>query len=90
MTTKRPLKRLWQDRDISTLSFNERVLQEAEDERNPPETGLLERELKRIKNARLYLVPASPDTRGHGTTASAKWWKHQLQELLQTAPKKAM
>jgi len=35
MTTTRPIKRLWQDRDISTLSFNERVLQEAEDERNP-------------------------------------------------------
>ena len=66
------------------------AINSADDERNPPETGLLERELKRIKNARLYLVPASPDTRGHGTTASAKWWKHQLQELLQTAPKKAM
>jgi len=35
MTTARHMKRLWQDRDISTLSFNERVLQEAEDERNP-------------------------------------------------------
>ncbi len=35
MKPARPLKRLWQDRDISTLSFNERVLQEAEDERNP-------------------------------------------------------
>ena len=35
MTRARHMKRLWQDRDISTLSFNERVLQEAEDERNP-------------------------------------------------------
>ncbi len=66
------------------------AINSADDERNPPETGLMERELKRIKNAKLYLVPASADTRGHGTTASAKWWKHQLQELLQSAPKKAM
>ncbi len=66
------------------------AINSADDERNPPETGLMERELKRIKNAKLYLIPASADTRGHGTTASAKWWKHQLQELLQTAPKKAM
>ncbi len=66
------------------------AINSADDERNPPETGLMERELKRIKNAKLYLIPASADTRGHGTTASAKWWKHQLQELLQNAPKKAM
>lgn len=66
------------------------AINSADDERNPPETGIMERELRRVKNARLYLVPASADTRGHGTTASAKWWKHQLQELLQTAPKKAM
>ncbi len=66
------------------------AINSADDERNPPETGLMERELKRIKNAKLYLVPASADTRGHGTTASAKWWKYQLQELLRSAPRKAM
>jgi homoserine O-acetyltransferase len=36
------------------------------------------------------MVPPSADTRGHGTTANARWWKHQLQEFLQTAPKRAM
>jgi homoserine O-acetyltransferase len=54
----------------------------ADDERNPPELGTMERELKRIKNASLYLIPASPDTRGHGTTGQAKWWKHQLPAFL--------
>jgi homoserine O-acetyltransferase len=39
----------------------------ADDERNPPETGIMERELKRVKNGRLYLIPASEDTRGHST-----------------------
>ena len=35
----------------------------------------MERELKRVKNAKLYLIPPSEDTRGHGTTGMAKFWK---------------
>jgi len=58
-----------------------------DDERNPPESGLMERELKRIKNAKLHLIPASTDTRGHGTTSNAKFYKKKVQELLATAPK---
>ena len=50
----------------------------ADDERNPPETGIMERELK---SAKLYLIPASEETRGHATTGMAKFWKQQLQEL---------
>ena len=60
----------------------------ADDERNPPETGLMDRALKEIKNARLYLIPASSETRGHLTTGAAGFYKQQLQELLQTAPKR--
>ena len=62
----------------------------ADDERNPPETGIMERELKRVKNGRLYLIPASEDTRGHGTTGNSKFWAKQLGEFLQTVPKRAM
>ena len=62
----------------------------ADDERNPPETGIMEREIKRVKNGRLLLIPASDQTRGHGTTGMAKFYKQQLQELLQTAPQRAM
>jgi homoserine O-acetyltransferase/O-succinyltransferase len=58
----------------------------ADDERNPPETGLLEREIKRVKNGRMYVIPASEDTRGHGTTGQAKFWKAQLQEFLPATP----
>jgi homoserine O-acetyltransferase len=60
----------------------------ADDERNPPETGIMERELKRVKNGKLFLIPASENTRGHGTTAQAKFYKQQLMELLETAPKR--
>jgi homoserine O-acetyltransferase len=66
------------------------AINSADDERNPPETGVMERELKRVKNARLYLIPASEDTRGHGTTGMAKFWKQQLQDFLQAAPRRAM
>jgi len=61
-----------------------------DDERNPPETGLTAARIKRIKNANLYLIPASTETRGHGTTANAKFYKQQLGELLQSAPQRAM
>ena len=59
----------------------------ANDERNPPEPCVMERELKRIKNARLPLIPGRPDTFGHGTTAFAKFWKKDLVDLLQVAPR---
>jgi homoserine O-acetyltransferase len=62
------------------------AINSADDERNPPETGIMERELKRVKNARLFIIPASEDTRGHGTPGWAKFWKQPLQELLQSAP----
>jgi homoserine O-acetyltransferase len=66
------------------------AINSADDERNPPELGIMERELKRIKNARLFLIPASEETRGHGTTGLAKFWKQQLRELLNTVPRRAM
>jgi homoserine O-acetyltransferase len=58
----------------------------ADDERNPPELGIMERELKRVKNAKLYLIPASEETRGHGTTGLAKFWKKELEAFLQSVP----
>jgi homoserine O-acetyltransferase/O-succinyltransferase len=62
----------------------------ADDERNPAETGVTEVALKRVKNGRLYLIPASTATRGHLTTGNAAFYKRQLQELLQTAPQRTM
>ena len=50
--------------------------------------GVMERELKRIKNARYYLIQSSRETRGHGTTGMARFYKEPLAELLRTAPKR--
>jgi homoserine O-acetyltransferase len=63
------------------------AINSADDERNPPELGVLDREIKRVKNGRVLLIPASDETAGHGTTAQARFWKKELGELLQTAPR---
>ncbi|MFM2067718.1 MAG: hypothetical protein RLZZ584_2627 [Pseudomonadota bacterium] len=72
---------------LARISASLLAINSADDERNPPELGIMERELKRIPGARLYLIPASADTRGHGTTGMARFWKAQLQELLASAPR---
>jgi homoserine O-acetyltransferase len=59
----------------------------ADDERNPPELGVMDREIKRVKNGRVYLIPASEQTLGHGTTGQARFYKAQLEEVLRTAPR---
>ena len=38
------------------------------------EPPILEREIKRVKRGRYVLIPASEDTRGHGTTGMARLW----------------
>jgi len=58
------------------------AINSADDERNPPETGTLIRALARVKHGRLLLIPASAETRGHGTTALAKFWQQQLRDFL--------
>jgi homoserine O-acetyltransferase/O-succinyltransferase len=54
----------------------------ADDLINPPELGILEREIKRVSNGRAVVVAASPQTRGHGTHTIAVVWKRYLEELL--------
>jgi homoserine O-acetyltransferase len=62
----------------------------ADDERNPPETGVTENALKRIKHAQLLLIPASSETRGHGTTAMAKFYAKELAAFLAKVPQRGM
>jgi homoserine O-acetyltransferase len=55
----------------------------ADDIINPPELGILEREIKRVKNGEAVVLPPSPQTRGHGSHTVATLWKVWLEELLQ-------
>jgi homoserine O-acetyltransferase len=66
------------------------AINSADDERNPPETGVMARAMKDVKNGKLYLIPASAETSGHLTTGNARFYKQQLLEFLQTAPQRGM
>jgi len=57
----------------------------ADDLINPPELGILEREIKRVKRGKAVVVPLSAATRGHGTHTIAAVWKRYLAELLQSS-----
>lgn len=63
------------------------AINSSDDERNPPELGVLDSEIKRIRNGRVLMIPGSPDTFGHSTTFYAKFWKNDLAELMQSAPR---
>jgi homoserine O-acetyltransferase len=54
----------------------------ADDLINPPELGILEREIKRVPRGRAILVPRRERTRGHGTHTLAAIWKDHLVRLL--------
>ncbi len=59
----------------------------ADDFINPPELGIAEKEVKRIKNGMFVLLPISDQTYGHGTHTHAAAWKQYLAELLkESAP----
>jgi homoserine O-acetyltransferase len=64
------------------------AINSADDERCPPETGILARALERFDNARLHLIPASEETSGHGTVADAKFWKRELEAFLRDLPRR--
>jgi len=58
------------------------AINSADDLINPPEIGILEREIKRVPHARAVVIPLSDKTRGHGSHTIATLWKDQLLELL--------
>jgi homoserine O-acetyltransferase len=58
------------------------AINSADDQVNPPELGILEREIKRVKHGRYILVPISDQTRGHGTHSLPAIWQQHLAQLL--------
>jgi homoserine O-acetyltransferase len=58
------------------------AINSADDQVNPPELGILEREIKHVAKGRAIVLPITGDTRGHGTHTIAKIWGNYLAELL--------
>jgi homoserine O-acetyltransferase len=54
---------------------------------NPPELGIAEREIQKVKHGRFVLVPASDQTHGHGTHTWATFWKDELRAMLESPPR---
>ncbi len=68
--------------DLERISAPLLAVNSADDLINPPELGILEREIRRLVKGRAVVVPLGPDTRGHGTHTVAAVWKNYLEELL--------
>jgi homoserine O-acetyltransferase len=63
------------------------AINSADDLINPPELGILEREIKRVPHGKAIVIPMSDKTRGHGSHTVASLWKDQLSELLKETEK---
>jgi len=63
------------------------AINSADDLINPPELGILEREIKRVPHGRAIVIPFSDKTRGHGSHTLAALWKDQLADLLKETEK---
>ena len=59
------------------------AINSADDQVNPPELGLMEREIGKVKRGRFILIPISDQTRGHGTHSLPAIWGEYLRELLE-------
>jgi homoserine O-acetyltransferase len=59
----------------------------ADDFINPPELGIAEREIKKVRRGRFVLLPISDQTHGHGTHTDAAVWQRYLKELLDESSK---
>jgi homoserine O-acetyltransferase/O-succinyltransferase len=63
------------------------AINSADDLINPPELGILEREIKRVPHGRALVIPFSDKTRGHGSHTLAALWKGELSKLLEETSK---
>jgi homoserine O-acetyltransferase len=67
---------------LDTIQAPVMFINSGDDFINPPELGIAEREIKKVKNGKFVLLPASEQTHGHGTHTWAAVWLQYLKELL--------
>src|SRR5262249_4508399 len=53
--------------DLEKIEAPLTAVNSADDQVNPPELGILEREIRRVKRGQYVVIPISDETRGHGT-----------------------
>jgi homoserine O-acetyltransferase len=74
--------------DLTRVTAPVLAVNSADDERNPLATGALARDIARLKNAKLYVIPAGAQTRGHGTAGNTALWQDALKEWLASLPRR--
>ena len=73
---------------LGTIKAPLLAVNSADDQINPPELGILEREIRNVPHGRAVVLPISDATRGHGTHTWAAIWKDYLVELLKESEPK--
>jgi homoserine O-acetyltransferase/O-succinyltransferase len=73
-------------KDLEKITVPVVAINSADDFVNPPELGLMDKLMPRVKNGRFVLIPISDATRGHGTHSLPAIWKPYLAEFLTTLP----
>jgi homoserine O-acetyltransferase len=69
-------------KDLEKIAVPVMWINSADDMINPPELGIAEREVKRLKQGTFVLLPATAETKGHGSHTWAVLWQDRLKELL--------
>jgi homoserine O-acetyltransferase len=72
--------------DLDKITARLMAINFADDMANPPELGVMEPAMARIKDAKLVIVPASAETHGHFTHLRAAVWKRYLAEFIKASP----
>jgi homoserine O-acetyltransferase/O-succinyltransferase len=70
---------------LETIKAPLTAVNSSDDLINPPELGIMEREIKMVKRGRYVLIPISDETRGHGTHSLPAIWQKYLRELLNSS-----
>jgi len=74
--------------DLEKITAPLLAINSADDLINPPDQGILEREIKRVKHGKAILLPETNQTVGHGSHTKAVLWKKYLVRLLHKTERK--
>jgi homoserine O-acetyltransferase/O-succinyltransferase len=59
------------------------AINSADDQINPPELGIIDKDIRKVKNGKFVMLPITDQTRGHGTHSLPAIWGDHLKELLE-------
>jgi homoserine O-acetyltransferase len=70
--------------DLEKITASVLAINSADDFVNPPELGLMEQLMPRVKHGEYVLLPITDQTRGHGTHSLPAVWKSHVAAFLET------